>query len=631
VVKTNDKANKEMLNYADSQSLPKTGSKCSDNSAVPDIHSRIKDRMELAHIAESLNDILISSGTISQELIITDEGGCVLYLLKGKSSQNFAIQEGCFINGEECGLNALSMALIEKRAVRLNGKEHSLELFKHCISMGIPILYENQVIGCVGYILPYDTLNKVQYTILDNVIRASLHAANKMLEARKNLDELHLLKRFFSSLDNNQCSMIVNNNFKIIQINRQAEILLGISKDELTGHSLHQIIDDLPANIFNNPKNYFTGEIIMHTSSGNKPFLTNIRPVFSDCQHLVGWHISFAQAVIVSPRDKRVSPRKYEFKDIIGQNREFIKLLGLANAVAKSSSNVLLTGESGTGKELFAQAIHYASYCAEGPFVAINCAAIPKELIETELFGYVEGAFTGARKKGMQGRFLQADEGTIFLDEIGDMPLELQAKLLRVLQERMVTPVGGSKPVAINIRVISATNQNLEQLIAENKFRPDLFYRLNVINLRIPPLRERKDDIPLLVRHFINSMNKKLHKNINGISPKALTCLGSYNWPGNIRELENIIETAVNLADEYIELEHVSFLGGNKTEFNAPADSDTNQAASTLEEVERNEIIRALNQCGGNVGQAAAVLSIGRATLYRKIKKYQISAHVKPE
>jgi len=630
VVKRNDIANKEKLNCADRQSLPNTGLKCTEDSAVIDINSRKKDRMELAYIAESLNDILISSETISRELIITDEAGCVLYLLKGESAQDFVIEEGCFINGEACGINALRMALDDKRTFRIKGKEHSREAFKHSISMGTPILYEDKIIGCIGYILPYDTLNKVQFTILDNVILASLQAAYKMLEARKNLDELHLLKRFFSSLDNNQCSMIVNINFKIIQINRQAEILLGMSNNELTGHSLLQIIDNMPDSIINNPQNYFEGKIIMHTFSGDKPFSTNIRPVFSDSEHLVGWHISFAQAIIVSPRDNRISPKKYEFKDIIGQNKEFIKLLGLANVVAKSSSNVLLTGESGTGKELFAQAIHYAGCYAEGPFVAINCAAIPKELIETELFGYVEGAFTGARKKGMQGKFLQADEGTIFLDEIGDMPLELQAKLLRVLQERMLTPVGGSKPVAINIRVISATNQKLEQLIAENKFRPDLFYRLNVINLRIPPLRERKDDIPLLVQYFLNSMNKKLHKSISGISPEALACLGSYNWPGNIRELENTIETAVNLANDYIEIEHINFLG-DKTGFHTTADSDTNQAASTLGEVEKNEIIRALNQCGGNVGQAAAVLSIGRATLYRKIKKYQISADIRPE
>lgn len=433
-----------------------------------------KLRTELDYFAESLDEILVSSGAVDRQLIITDEQGCVRHLLNGASG-NIYIEEGYFLDEATRGSNGLGTALANKTMAKIKGESHGQAKFKHCISMGTPIIYEDNVIGCVGYILPTGILNSVQSAILDNVIRTSLQAAAKMLESRKSLDELHLLMRFFSSLDNNQCNMIVNINRKIIQLNRQAEILLGISKNDLLDKSFHQITDDMPDNAFNeNPENDFNGPIVMYTSAGKKTFSTNISPVISEGNHLAGWLVSFAQTIIPSSRDSKASPPKYQFKDIVGQNKEFIKLLGMANAVAKSPSNVLLTGESGTGKELFAQAIHYASFCAEGPFVAINCAAIPKELIETELFGYVEGAFTGARKKGMQGKFIQADGGTLFLDEIGDMPLELQTKLLRVLQERLVTPVGDSKPIAINIRVISATNQKLEHLITENKFRPDL-------------------------------------------------------------------------------------------------------------------------------------------------------------
>ncbi len=616
----------------DSLSLPKSGNQPSIDSINIEPESRKKDRLDLAYVVESLSDIIDSSGTISRQLIITDEEGYVLYQLNITSDTGLDIEEGCCMAVTSSGKNAMGLALANQKAVKVKGEDHSLPTFKHCISMGIPILYENRLIGCAGYILPAETLSAVQSGILDNVIRASLQAAAKMLEARKSLDELHLLKRFFNNLDNSKCNMIVNVNLSIVQLNRQAEIFLGLSKDDLLEHSLDKIIDDLPTNVFSNEmgRNY-DGQAIMYTPSGKKPVLAHISPVYSDGDRLVGWHICFDLAISESPVEGETLPKKYELRDIIGKNKQFIKLLGLANAVAKSPSNVLITGESGTGKELFAQAIHNASFCADGPFVAINCAAIPKELIETELFGYVEGAFTGARKKGMQGKFQLAHGGSIFLDEIGDMPLELQSKLLRVLQERTVMPVGGSKPIPVNIRVISATNQKLEQLIALNKFRADLFYRLNVINLRLPPLRERKDDIPLLVQHFLHTLNRKLHKSVLGISNEAIDYLASYDWPGNIRQLENAMETAVNLADDLIDVEHLSFLPQGEIRPAAVNVSSDGQVVSTLEEVEKIEITRALNQCNGNVSQAAMALNIGRATLYRKIKKYKILANICPQ
>ena len=610
---------------ADSQSMP------SGTEQSHFVQNRIKERMDLAYIVESLKDILISSGNMTTQLIITDEKGYVLYLLNNMPVDGVNIKEGSCMDEGSSGINALGSAVASHNAAKIVGEDHSLSIFKKCVSMGIPILYENKLIGCVGYILPLDTLNTVRSGILDNVIGVSLEAAKKMLEARKSLDELHLLKKFFNHLDNNQCNMVVNVNLNIVQLNRQAEIFLGLPKEDLTGSSLYKIADNLNDNLFGSGTGLnFNNRIIMHTTSGKKPIAPQITPVYSDGDCVVGWHICFAQAIEESSRDSRMMPNKYEFRDIVGKNKDFIRLLGLANAVAKSPSNVLLTGESGTGKELFAQAIHNASLCANGPFVAINCAAIPKELIETELFGYEEGAFTGARRKGLQGKFQMANGGSLFLDEIGDMPLELQAKLLRVLQERTVIPIGGSKPIHIDIRLISATNQNLRKMISENKFRSDLFYRLNVINLRLPVLRDRKDDIPLLVQHFLTTMNKKLYKNVIGISNEAIEYLMDYDWPGNIRELENTVETAVNLTDDYIELEHVDFLPVDKLVPNA-ADSIVNHSISSLEEVEKMEIIKALNQCNGHVSQTAAALGIGRATLYRKIKKYQISAHVRSE
>lgn len=234
--------------------------------------------------------------------------------------------------------------------------------------------------------------------------------------------------------------------------------------------------------------------------------------------------------------------------DIIGSSDILLSKKREAVQASKTNFSVLITGESGTGKEIFAKAIHYASVRSHRPFVSVNCAAIPGELLESELFGYEEGAFTGAKKGGRKGKFIQADGGTIFLDEIGDMSLLMQAKLLRVLQEREVDTVGGSKPVPVDIRVISATRKNLEQMIQEGTFREDLYYRLNVINIDLPPLRSRREDIPLLVRHFMDRLNQEYHRNVT-ISKDVLYALVRHEWDGNLRELDNVIKGAYAVCD----------------------------------------------------------------------------------
>lgn len=229
----------------------------------------------------------------------------------------------------------------------------------------------------------------------------------------------------------------------------------------------------------------------------------------------------------------------------------------MAKLAASSVSTVLLNGESGTGKELFAQAIHNASSRRRGPFIAINCGALPRDLIESELFGYDEGAFTGARKGGQLGKFEFANGGTIFLDEIGDMPLETQVKLLRVLQERQITRLGGHKAIPVDIRVIAATNRNLEQLVEQGNFRSDLFYRLNVMSITIPPLRERAEDTVLLTQNMLRKISKKLNKKIVRISTGFFQSIRNYSWPGNVRQLENVLERCINLVDDgVLRLDH---------------------------------------------------------------------------
>lgn len=318
--------------------------------------------------------------------------------------------------------------------------------------------------------------------------------------------------------------------------------------------------------------------------------------------------------------------RKYQFEQIIGQSEGIRHVLDLVGRVADSDSTVLVTGESGSGKEMIARSIHYNSNRAKQPFVAINCGAIPRELLESELFGHMKGAFTGAIANRI-GRFEMADGGTLFLDEIGDMDPSLQVKLLRVLQERNFEPVGSAKTVQVNVRVIAATNKILEESVAKGEFREDLFYRLNVIPILVPALRDRKVDIPLLAAHFMNHFNRTKNRSLTGFSPEALECLVGYNWPGNIRELENLIERLAILKGQgQVELNDMPAKYRSQVTatlapevFALPDDGvDFNSA---VDRYENQLILQALEKTGWNRNQAAMLLKLNRTTLVEKMKK----------
>ncbi len=324
---------------------------------------------------------------------------------------------------------------------------------------------------------------------------------------------------------------------------------------------------------------------------------------------------------------QKVQGGKYTIDSIIGSGEKIQWLKMIALRAAKGKSTVLVTGESGTGKELFAQAIHYASSRRHGPFIKINCASIPENLLESELFGYEDGAFTGARKGGKPGKFELANSGTIFLDEIGDMSMPMQAKLLRVLQEREIERVGGTKPSSVDVRVIAATNQDLESMMAQGTFRQDLYYRLNIIALHIPPLRERREDLAELCEALLFKINRGLQFDVDGISKEAMALLAEYDWPGNVRELENVLERSVNLMDDVGEIlpEHLPptlrRISG-KTELTNH--EKTQELAGIMEDAEKQAIYKALEAAGGNRSQAAKILGIHRSGFYQKLTKYQI-------
>jgi DNA-binding NtrC family response regulator len=318
-------------------------------------------------------------------------------------------------------------------------------------------------------------------------------------------------------------------------------------------------------------------------------------------------------------RLKKEVETRYHFHQLIGRSNSMQKIYALVERISDSSSNVFITGESGTGKELVARAIHYNGVRKDGPFIAVNCAAIPETLLESELFGYRKGAFTDA-KTDKKGLVFEANTGTLFLDEITEMPNTLQAKLLRVIEEREVRPLGDTRSYPIDVRIVSTTNRDIQSVIEEGRFREDLYYRLKVIDIELPPLRERRDDIPLLIQHFIEKISVNLKKRISGVSEETLKLLLNYSWPGNVRELENVIERAINLT-----LKEMILPEDLPKSLDQKADEKLFEKAIreklTLSQLEKEYIKRVLMEVEGNKSKAAERLGLDRKTLYRKLQE----------
>jgi propionate catabolism operon transcriptional regulator len=319
-----------------------------------------------------------------------------------------------------------------------------------------------------------------------------------------------------------------------------------------------------------------------------------------------------------SQRPKHLVAR-HQLDDLIGGSPALARVRRLARAGAAHDATVLLTGESGTGKELFAQAIHNGGSRSNEPFVAVNCGALPRDLVQSELFGYVDGAFTGSRRGGSAGKFELADGGTLLLDEIGEMPLDAQTSLLRVLQEGEVLRIGAAHPVKVNVRIIAATHCDLVQAVEKGAFRRDLYYRLNVLSIPVPPLRERREDIAGLINGFIHKLSTRMKKIPPQVSPHAMAYLNAWHWPGNVRELENLVERMVNLCEGL--LIDVADLPEDITRISPEPDASP---SSRLEDNERAHIIQVIESSGGNLRQAARLLGLSRTTLYNKINKWRI-------
>lgn len=440
------------------------------------------------------------------------------------------------------------------------------------------------------------------------------------------------LRIFFDDVSESRA--IIDSNGYIVMMNKTYADFLGIKQESAIGKYVVDIIDNTRLHIV-----VKTGEPEYEQVQwirGHKAITSRI-PIINDGK-IIGaiGKVMFKDSSELDKLYKKIEEQNKELNNykerlrkvkgnyfaldnIIGNNKKIIELKNTVKRVTHSDSTVLITGDSGTGKEVFATAIHEASNRRDNSYVKINCAAIPEHILESELFGYDEGAFTGARRGGKVGKFELANHGTLFLDEIGDMSIDMQSKILRVLQDKVVERVGGNTPQKVDVRIIAATNQNLIEKIEKGKFREDLYYRLNVVHIELPSLRDRKDDIHLLCDFFIKKFNDKFGIYIERITDEAMTRLLNYNWPGNIRELENVIERAYNFVEgNEIVLEN---LPENIINYMYTSHGPLN---NKMNNYEKEIILKTLKECNGNKSKTAKMLGVNRANLYQKLKKYNI-------
>ena len=491
--------------------------------------------------------------------------------------------------------------------------------------LGTPVILQDR---CVGVISLIAVTHEQQEHISDNLREFSDYVrhistifVSKLLEDQGPGDNIS--KIFATMIDNmDQGVLVVDDESRVQFVNQTALKTLGVVQNNIIGKPIRF----RPLTFESN----FTHGYMQHIVSWDDKselIIGQLHNIQGRQLFLMAFHQSHTSFSVAN------APDEPHIEQLVGECRVMRQLKRLISRIAPSPSSVMVVGESGTGKEVVARAIHKLSGRRNKPFIAINCAAIPEQLLESELFGYVKGAFTGASANGKTGLIQAANTGTLFLDEIGDMPLMLQAKLLRAIEAREILPIGASSPIQVDIRIISATNQNLAQFIAEGKFREDLFYRLNVIPITLPPLRERQEDIELLVHYFLHLHTRRLGSVYPGIAPDVVEILRKHRWPGNLRELSNLMEYLVNVvpSGEVIDstLLPPNLLNNGTTEQSdvtevSEAHLSLDDAGGTaLEEMEKQMIREALSRHNSKK-QVADELGIGIATLYRKIKKYEL-------
>lgn len=591
-----------------------------------------------------LSEFVAESGLL---VMLTDNEGCIL-----KIAGNAALMErtheaglirGAFMSEKSVGTNAIAMALDENSPVQITGEEHFKELFHKWSCSAAPLHNEKgNIIGCLnisGY------ANNMYPHILGLVV-ASAKAIEYQLKSFFSDMRLKDAYQFVSQILNTLEFGVLATDIKgeIRRANNLASALLRNTIEKLEKSSMESLFPSWPDLLLRIRKNkpVLDEDVQLSRGRNKATFNVNIYPLKDGDGTISGTVVTLRDMKRVYKMVNKYTgmEARYHFDDLIGESDEMKRVVEYCRNIANSPSTVLIQGESGTGKEVLAQSIHNYSSRKDGGFVALNCGAIPDSLIESELFGYTEGAFTSASKGGKPGKFELADGGTLFLDEIGEMQMDMQVKLLRAIQERTVTRVGGDKPVPVDVRIIAATNKNLLQEVKSGTFRQDLYYRLSVIPVYIPPLRKRREDIPMLINFFLSLKSVKLRKQLPDMDNKLFKKLVYYDWPGNVRELENFIEKYVNLEgnlawedeimnpevyrDKPEKYEDVLSTGLSKLPAGNNEDYNIQKPLVSLVELEREAIINAIRVLEGNMTRVAATLGISRNALYQKMKRYKI-------
>lgn len=584
-------------------------------------------------------------------LVITDASSVVLELFGDDEILDMArgnnYVPGCSRDEAVVGTNAICLALSEGKPVQLTGAEHWNVRHHRWTCASAPIFGPNkELMGTVT--LSGETLNAHRHTL--GMVISAAEAIQKRLSEREATAYRSRLDVVLGNILNSIADgfITINGSGIVTNVNLAAAKLLGIRSDHGVGKSVLKLFPSNPELIGLLEAGKDTAAIEVTTDSARGHFV--ITPYVMQVE-------GSAQGAFLALRERKEFLDEVReisgfeavvhFEDIIGNSAALQQQIAMARLAARQNSRVLITGETGTGKELFAQAIHNASPRRKGPFVALNCAAIPRELLESELFGYKGGAFTGARKSGQVGKLELADGGTIFLDEINQLPLDLQAKLLRVLQDSMILRLGDVKPIRVDVRVIAATNEDLYEKGLNGTFRLDLYFRLGVVEVALPPLRDRIEDIPLLAEYIVNRLIGKLGKPQLTLSLSAMELLCGYAWQGNVRELENVLEMAAIICEgdtvEPCHLSHRMRLAGQRLD--AAADQQTPLSGVTrataigdrpgviapphhvqpLRDVELELIRTAMTQCEGNITLVSRQLSVSRSTIYRRMKEHRIT------
>jgi sigma-54 dependent transcriptional regulator, acetoin dehydrogenase operon transcriptional activator AcoR len=572
-------------------------------------------------------------------VVLTDENGYILELFGDDGAGETPMTSNFFIGAswheQDAGTNAIGTAIEEQKPVQVSGPEHYCRKH-HCLTCSAAPIFDpdDRLMGIL------DISGHFQGAHLHTLgmVVAAAKAIVAQLRIRRKNHQLAMANKKLVSFFNmvSDGVLIIDHDGTVTELNPAAERIFGRSRSELKGTHLHRLLagngsDKKPG--FDWQQSHSEVEILLNTGSGPCHCLASAEPIIDEQETVSGSFLTLRPIKAVQHLVHRFSgySASLQFSDIIGQSGEMQDAVELAKLSAQTASNVLLQGESGTGKEIFAQAIHNQSSRYAEPFIPLNCGAIPRELVGSELFGYEDGAFTGACRGGKPGKFELADGGTLFLDEIGDMPLEQQAVLLRVIQEKSMTRIGGIKIIPVDVRLICATHKNLLEKVRKGTFRQDLYYRLNVMSITIPPLRERPEDIPLLFQHFLDKLCRDRGHKLK-VDRDMMHYLYAYPWPGNVRELQNVVERAANLAINCVISMHqlpgeiVNRHTGTTPVLPAtPPPADRNQRLLHRREREKHQLLHLLSVHDGNISQVARELGVSRKTVYNRMHRHAIA------